>query len=85
MSRESGELRSKKELTGKGRKEAYRLIVRAQDLGTPSRFADVPLNLFIGDVVSNDGIPTFIHPTLDQIAYISEVCMFLLFIYSKPL
>lgn len=30
------------------------------------------LNLYIGDVVSNDGVPLFIRPTADESAYISE-------------
>lgn len=69
----TGELKTAKYLTGKGRTEPYSLTVRAQDNGQPSLFKDVILKAFIGDVVSNDGIPTFIHPTLEEMAYISEV------------
>lgn len=70
----SGALTTAKALTGKGRSEPYSLTVRALDKGQPSLFTDVTLKLFIGDVVSNDGIPSFVHPTLDEMAYISEVC-----------
>lgn len=73
----TGALTTAKALTGKGRSEPYSLTVRALDKGHPSLFTDVTLKLFIGDVVSNDGIPSFIHPTLDEMAYISEVCLHL--------
>lgn len=46
--------------------------VRAQDGGIPPLFTDVILTLYIGDVVSNDGVPLFIRPTVEEIAYISE-------------
>ncbi|KAG8323800.1 hypothetical protein J6590_106998, partial [Homalodisca vitripennis] len=68
----TGAMRTAKALTGKGRSDPYSLTVRALDNGQPSLFTDVTLKLFIGDVVSNDGIPSFIHPTLDEMAYISE-------------
>lgn len=74
----TGALTTAKALTGKGRSEPYSLTVRALDKGHPSLFTDVTLKLFIGDVVSNDGIPSFIHPTLDEMAYISEVCLHLI-------
>ena len=63
---------SNRELTGKGRTEPYFMRIRAQDSGDPSLFSDVKLTLYIGDVVSNDGVPLFIRPTLDEIAYVSE-------------
>lgn len=72
----TGELRTAKALTGKGRTEPYSLTLRAQDGGRPSLFTDISLKLVIGDVVSNDGIPTFVHPKLDEMAYISEVCLY---------
>ncbi|RZF46512.1 hypothetical protein LSTR_LSTR009294 [Laodelphax striatellus] len=68
----TGEIRTAKPLTGKGRAEHYSLTLRAQDGGQPSLFTDVGLKLVIGDVVNNDGIPMFIHPKLDEMAYISE-------------
>lgn len=74
----TGEIRTKKSLTGKGRSEPYELIIRAQDNGDQvakqkSLYTDVPLVLFIGDVSSNDGIPVFVSPKVGQIANISEV------------
>lgn len=68
----TGELKTNIALTGKGRIEPYILTVRAQDKGSPSLFSDVSLKAFIGDVVTNDGIPFFIHPTVNETAYISE-------------
>ncbi|KAL2722130.1 protocadherin-like wing polarity protein stan isoform X1 [Vespula maculifrons] len=68
----SGEISSARALTGKGRTEPYNMRVRAQDGGIPALFTDVILTLYIGDVVSNDGVPLFIRPTVEEIAYISE-------------
>lgn len=73
MNNKTGEIKTKVALTGKGRTDPYIITIRAQDLGEPSLFSDVPLRIYIGDVVTNDGVPTFIHPTLDEMAYISEV------------
>lgn len=56
------------------------LSVRAQDGG--GLFTDITLTLYIGDISANDGVPLFIKPTLDQIAYISEVYMKLI-IFNK--
>lgn len=66
----------RKPLTGRGRASPYGLTVRAEDNGNPTLFTDVQVNILIGDVVSNDGIPMFIHPTEDEIAVISEVRKF---------
>ncbi|XP_012262137.2 cadherin-23 isoform X2 [Athalia rosae] len=68
----TGEIYSAGELTGKGRTEPYNMRVRAQDGGKPVLFSDVALILYIGDVVSNDGVPLFIRPTLDEIAHVAE-------------
>ncbi|XP_014206917.1 cadherin-23 [Copidosoma floridanum] len=68
----SGEIMSSRELTGKGRTEPYFMRVRAQDSGEPPLHSDVKLTLYIGDVVSNDGVPLFIRPTLDEVATIAE-------------
>lgn len=46
--------------------------IRAQDNGEPILFTDTELILYIGDVVNNDGVPLFIRPTVDEIAYIAE-------------
>lgn len=72
INRESGEISSAKKLTGKGRTEPYNMRIRAQDSGNPVLHKDVLLSLYIGDVVSNDGVPLFIRPTLEEIAYVSE-------------
>lgn len=47
--------------------------IRAEDNGEPGMFTDVKLSLYISDIIENDGVPTFVHPTADEIAYISEV------------
>lgn len=81
----TGEIRTKKSLTGKGRSEPYELSIRAQDNGDQvakqkSLYTDVALVVFIGDVSSNDGIPVFISPKVGQIANISEVRQFYFFL-----
>ncbi|XP_046625369.1 cadherin-23 isoform X1 [Neodiprion virginianus] len=68
----TGEISSAGQLTGKGRTEPYNMRVRAQDGGDPVLFTDVALVLYIGDVVSNDGVPLIIRPTLDEVAHIAE-------------
>ncbi|PSN50227.1 hypothetical protein C0J52_07794 [Blattella germanica] len=68
----TGNIITKKQLTGKGRTESYNLMVRAQDGGNPSLSTDVALNIYIGDVFSNDGVPFFVRPTVNEIAKISE-------------
>jgi len=73
VNRSTGHIITRKALTGKGRTEPYHLMVRAQDGGSPSLSMDVPLNIFIGDVFTNDGVPVFIRPTLNEVAKISEV------------
>ncbi|XP_034183183.2 cadherin 74A [Osmia lignaria lignaria] len=68
----TGEIYSAKALTGKGRTEPYMMRIRAQDGGEPELYSDVILTLYIGDVVSNDGVPLFIRPTLEEVAHIAE-------------
>lgn len=75
---QSGEIRTRVPLTGKGRSEPYEIVVRAQDNGGKidkqiSLFSDVMFMLYIGDVSANDGIPYFIAPKLGQVANITEV------------
>lgn len=75
---QTGEIRTRVPLTGKGRSEPYEIVVRAQDNGgridkQMSLFTDVLFMLYIGDVSANDGIPYFITPKLGQIANITEV------------
>lgn len=69
----SGEIKVKQSLTGRGRTSPYILMVRAQDNGVRSLFSDVQVNVLVGDVVLNDGIPMFVRPTEDETAYILEV------------
>jgi hypothetical protein len=76
VNRSTGHIITRKALTGKGRTEPYHLMVRAQDGGSPSLSMDVPLSIFIGDVFTNDGVPVFIRPTLNEVAKISEVRFF---------
>ena len=59
-------------LTGKGRKEPYRITVRALDNGTPEQFSDTDLYITIGDVSRNDGVPEFISPQVGEIAEVYE-------------
>jgi hypothetical protein len=47
--------------------------IRAEDNGEPGMFTDVKLSLYISNIIENDGVPMFVHPTSDEIAYISEV------------
>lgn len=47
--------------------------IRAEDNGEPAMFTDVKLSLYISDIIENDGVPTFVHPTADELAYVSEV------------
>nr|CAD7446778.1 unnamed protein product [Timema bartmani] len=68
----TGNVTTQRVLTGKGRAEPYQLIIRAHDKGEPPLFTDVILNVHIGDVFANDGVPIFIHPELEEIAQISE-------------
>lgn len=70
---ESGEILVQKPLTGRGRNYPYSLTVRAEDSGYPVLFTDAQVNVLIGDVVSNDGIPVFIRPSEEEKAFVSEV------------
>ena len=64
---------TKKALTGKGRTDPYHLVVRASDQGTPiSLYSDSQLEIYIGDVQPNDGVPTFTHPTNNETASVAE-------------
>jgi hypothetical protein len=69
----SGEIKTQKLLTGKGRDRPYRLVLRAQDLGQPSLSSDVPLDIYIGDVATNDGVPVFLRPSANETAHVAEV------------
>ena len=61
----TGELKTAKYLTGRGRSEPYEIKVRATDNGNEipkqqSLFTDQIVQIFIGDTFSNDGIPYFV-------------------------
>lgn len=68
----NGQIKTTKRLTGKGRSDPYEMKIRAEDNGEPGMFSDVKLSLYISDIIENDGVPTFVHPTADEIAYVSE-------------
>lgn len=68
----TGEVLVQKVLTGKGRSQPYMLTLRAQDLGDIPLSAEVPLRVFVGDVSPNDGVPTFLKPGTDDVAYVPE-------------
>jgi len=69
----NGQIKTLKRLTGKGRSDPYEMKIRAEDNGEPGMYSDVKLSLYISDIIENDGVPTFVHPTSDEIAYVSEV------------
>ncbi|PZC83942.1 hypothetical protein B5X24_HaOG206691 [Helicoverpa armigera] len=66
----TGEIKTRKDLTGRGRTDPYRLLVGATDGGGHS--GDTSLSLYIGDVSANDGVPRFIRPAAGEILSISE-------------
>ncbi|XP_043197440.1 cadherin-23-like [Amphibalanus amphitrite] len=59
---ETGALSVLGDLSGKGRTAPYRLSIRAQDQGDDPLLSDVTLEVYIGDVSNNDGIPRFVKP-----------------------
>lgn len=72
----TGELKTSKLLTGRGRSIPYEVKVRATDNGNQipkqqSLFSDQTLQIFIGDTFSNDGIPFFVSPE-DEAASVAE-------------
>lgn len=69
----NGQIKTSKRLTGKGRSDPYEMKIRAEDNGEPAMFTDVKLSLYISDIIENDGVPTFVHPIADELAYVSEV------------
>ena len=38
----------------------------------PQLFSDVEVYIIVGDVSSNDGVPRFIKPEINQVAYVPE-------------
>ncbi|KAG5681556.1 hypothetical protein PVAND_010976 [Polypedilum vanderplanki] len=64
LNAKTGELKTLKFLTGRGRFEPYEVVVRAIDNGNlipkqQSLFTDQILHIFIGDTFQNDGTPFF--------------------------
>ena len=56
----------------------YVLTVRAIDNGEESQlFTDTEVYITVGDVSSNDGVPDFERPKVDEIAYVAEVSLLL--------
>lgn len=66
-------LQVKAPLNGKGRTEHYEVTVRAVDQGTPQQYSEAIIHLLIGDVSTNDGVPTFKRPAPNEGASIMEV------------
>jgi Cadherin domain len=71
LNSKTGELKTLKYLTGRGRSMPYEIKVRATDNGNQipkqqSLFADQVIQIFIGDTFSNDGIPFFVSSEDEQ-------------------
>lgn len=47
--------------------------MRATDNGVPEMFIDTEVYVTIGDVSSNDGVPRFVKPEINEVAYVPEV------------
>lgn len=69
----TGEVKTRKDLTGRGRTDPYRLLIGATDGG--GHTGDTSLSLYIGDVSANDGVPRFIRPAVGEVLKVSEVSM----------
>ncbi len=69
---ETGAITTNAKLTGKGRRAPYTLTVRAFDKGVPQLFSDTEVYVTVGDVSSNDGVPKFIKPDVNEVAYVPE-------------
>ncbi|XP_037778261.1 cadherin-23-like [Penaeus monodon] len=69
---ESGVLSVAAPLSGKGRNEHYELTVRALDQGSPQLYSEATIRVLIGDVSTNDGVPTFIKPRPNEGASVME-------------
>lgn len=69
---ETGGITTNARLTGKGRAAPYVITVRAVDKGIPQLFSDTEVYITVGDVSSNDGVPRFIKPSVNEVAYVPE-------------
>lgn len=72
LAAETGVLSVRAPLSGKGRTEPYELTVRALDQGSPQQYSEATIRLFIGDVSTNDGVPTFKRPAPNEGASVLE-------------
>lgn len=72
----TAEIKTRRDLTGRGRTDPYRLLVGATDGG--GHTGDTSLSLYIGDVSENDGVPRFIRPAAGEILSVSEVGSYVL-------
>ncbi|XP_052751367.1 cadherin-23 [Galleria mellonella] len=66
----TGEIKTRRDLTGRGRTDPYRLLIGATDGG--GHTGDSSLSLYIGDVSANDGVPRFIRPAAGEVLTVSE-------------
>ncbi|XP_053602394.1 cadherin-87A [Plodia interpunctella] len=66
----SGSIVTRRELTGRGRTQPYRLVLAASDGGGHAGHA--ALAVYVGDVSENDGVPRFIRPAQGEELTISE-------------
>lgn len=41
--------------------------------GESPLFSDIDINVYVGDITPNDGVPSFVKPSFDEKAYIVEV------------
>lgn len=41
--------------------------------GESPLFTDIDVNVYVGDITANDGIPTFTKPAFDEQAFVLEV------------
>ena len=72
IDKDTGAITTAAKLTGKGRIAPYVVTVRAMDKGVPQLFTDTEVYITVGDVSSNDGVPKFIKPEINQVAYVPE-------------
>uniref|UniRef100_A0A1B0FB48 Cadherin domain-containing protein n=1 Tax=Glossina morsitans morsitans TaxID=37546 RepID=A0A1B0FB48_GLOMM len=73
----TGEIKTKSELTGKGRAEPYTIRIIAQDNGEQvskqmALSSETSVAIYIGDVSANDGKPYFLKPKDGQVADVKE-------------
>lgn len=43
--------------------------------GESPLFADIDINVYVGDITPNDGVPSFVRPAFDEQAFVAEVCI----------